>query len=319
MDTTTSSSGGIPTALRHLLNKGAKNHHHHAPQIDGIVRQTQKPTDSVLASPMHENPYPSNSQKSSPAPSMYYTQRTLVASDPTIHISARSSLDMNVRFFVNNSDAAASAAVAAAAAAAPQSVRTTAPPSSNSNISSNSGGIGAWLSRYSLRPTSNTGSRASANSTASSAASVSTINTVTSSEYARHSIDNTLANMQLTTSQQHYYQHQPQPQPQTQTQHQLAVAAAITNVELCEASPSASSTATAGLRKSSSRNKRHVVYRILVSGRDGQWWAMRRYSEFYDLYSILKKKAPQHTFSCATGVSAGASARLSDLFPTKRW
>ncbi|KAJ1904832.1 hypothetical protein LPJ81_002263, partial [Coemansia sp. IMI 209127] len=250
---------------------------------------------------------------------MYYTQRTLVASDPTIHISARSSLDMNVRSFVNNSDAAASAA---AAAAAPQSVRTTAPPSSsNSNISSNSGGIGAWLSRYSLRPTSNTGSRASANSTASSAASVSTINTVTSSEYARHSIDNTLANMQLTTSQQHYYPPQPQTQTQTQqqTQRQQAVAAAITNVELCEASPSASSTATAGLRKSSSRNKRHVVYRILVSGRDGQWWAMRRYSEFYDLYSILKKKVPQHTFSCTTGITAGASARLSDLFPTKRW
>ncbi|KAJ1771286.1 Serine/threonine-protein kinase Sgk2 [Coemansia sp. RSA 1843] len=313
MDTTpnTSSSSGIPTALRHLLHKGAKNHHH-APQIDGIVHQAQKPTDSALAPPMHENPYLSATQKSLPAPSMYYTQRTLVASDPTIHASARSSLDMNVRTFVSNSDAAA----AAAATASQQSVRTAAVTNSSANTSSNSGGIGAWLSRYSLRPTSNTGSRASANSTASSATSVSTINTITSSEYARHSIDNTLANMQLTTSQQHYYQPQSQPQQQ---QRQQALSAAITNIELCEASSAASSSSTAKLRKSSSRNKRHVVYRILVSGRDGQWWAMRRYSEFHDLYSILKKKVPQHTFSCTTGATGGTSARWSDLFPTKRW
>ncbi|KAJ2546249.1 hypothetical protein EV175_005671, partial [Coemansia sp. RSA 1933] len=317
---TTSSSSGIPTALRHLLNKGTKNHHHHAPQIDGIVQQAQKAPESVLgSSPMHENPYPSASQKSSPASSMYYTQRTLVASDPTIHTSARSSLDMNVRSLVANADAAA---------AASQSVRTAAAAaaaSSNSNISSpSSGGIGAWLSRYSLRPTSNNGSRASANSTVSSAASVSTINTVTSSEYARHSIDNTLANMQLTASQQQQQQqnyHPPQTQslPLQQTQRQQAFAAAITTIELCEDSNAPSSTSAAGLRKSSSRNKRHVVYRILVSGCDGQWWAMRRYSEFHDLYIILKKKAPQHMFSCTAGTTGGASARLSDLFPTKRW
>ncbi|KAJ2607525.1 Serine/threonine-protein kinase Sgk2 [Coemansia sp. RSA 1804] len=210
------------------------------------------------------------------------------------------------------------------ASAANQSVRTAIAASTTTTTSATSAasggggsGIGAWLSRYSLRPTSNTGSRASANSTASSAASVSTINTVTSSEYARHSIDNTLANMQLTTTQQHYYSSQNQ--SQNQNQNQQALAAAITNIELCEASTTASSSSAAGLRKSSSRNKRHVVYRILVSGHDGQWWIMRRYSEFHDLFSTLKKKIPQPTFSCTSGVSAGTSARWSDLFPTKRW
>ncbi|KAJ2586136.1 hypothetical protein EV177_009820, partial [Coemansia sp. RSA 1804] len=125
--------------------------------------------------------------------------------------------------------------------------------------------------------------------------------------------------MQLTTTQQHYYSSQNQNQNQPQNQNQQALAAAITNIELCEASTTASSSSAAGLRKSSSRNKRHVVYRILVSGRDGQWWIMRRYSEFHDLFSTLKKKIPQHTFSCTSGVSAGTSARWSDLFPTKRW
>ncbi|KAI9501345.1 kinase-like domain-containing protein [Coemansia spiralis] len=306
MDTTAAtaaSSSSIPTALRHLLNKGTKHHHqNHAPQIDGIVQSVSKPTDSP-SSPMHANHYPPAAVSHCSPASAYYTQRTLVASDPAI-LSTRASLDMGARAF-HGADSTTS---------------------SQQSVRSVNSGIGAWFSRYSLRPSAtntNTGSRASANSTASTATSVSTINTITSSEYARHSIDSTLANMQLTATQQHHsYQHQQQGlQPPQQQGQEQAFAAVITNVEICEASAAAAgSSAAAGLRKSSSRNKRHVVYRILVSGRDGQWWAMRRYSEFHDLFSVLKKRAPQPSLACTTGTgSLSTSTKWSDLFPTKRW
>ncbi|KAJ2817447.1 hypothetical protein IWW50_006166, partial [Coemansia erecta] len=53
--------------------------------------------------------------------------------------------------------------------------------------------------------------------------------------------------------------------------------------------------------------KRQAVYRVLVSGRDGQWWAIRRYSEFSELFAALKRRFPKH------------AARWSELFPSKRF
>ncbi|KAJ2801801.1 hypothetical protein H4R21_002662, partial [Coemansia helicoidea] len=201
-------------------------------------------------------------------PSPYGAQPALAASDPSI-AATRVSLD------------------AAHAQAHP-------PPRASGSGSGNS--IGAWLSRYSLRPGSSGGSgggggaRASANSTASTATTASSsAGTIAPavSELARHSIDSTLAAMQLTSQ---------------------AFAAVITGVELREHAvrPSASSTGLRMLGAGTAR-KRHVVYRILVSGRDGQWWVIRRYSEFQDLCAALKRHYPKH------------AGRWAELFPTRRF
>ncbi|KAJ1867979.1 Serine/threonine-protein kinase Sgk2 [Coemansia sp. RSA 989] len=207
------------------------------------------PTLSKPGSSMQEN------AQSPPAYATlsYYGQQTLVASDPSM--ATRTSLDM-------------------ASGSNQSSSRTTATS------------IGAWLSRYSLRPG---GSRASANSTASTATTASSANTIATgtSELARHSIDSSLAAMHLNSQ---------------------AFAAVITGVELREHAvrPSASSTGLRVLGSSSAR-KRQVVYRILVSGRDGQWWAIRRYSEFSELFAALKRRFPKQ------------APRWTELFPSKRF
>ncbi|KAJ2184952.1 Serine/threonine-protein kinase Sgk2 [Coemansia sp. RSA 532] len=244
MDTKTTGSAAIPSALRNLLNKGSKQH---APQIDGIVPMLSKPTSPM--SPMQAG----TQSPAEYATLSYYGQQTLVASDPSL--ATRASLDV-----AGNAQNA-------------------------SRTSTTS--IGAWLSRYSLRPG---GSRASANSTASTATTASSsANTIGAgaSELARHSIDSTLAALNLTSQ---------------------AFAAVITGVELREHTvrPSASSTGLRVLGSSAAR-KRQAVYRVLVSGRDGQWWAIRRYSEFSELCSALKRRFPMH------------AARWSEMFPSKRF
>ncbi|KAJ2612879.1 Serine/threonine-protein kinase Sgk2 [Coemansia sp. RSA 1365] len=241
MDARTTGSGAIPSALRHLLSKGSKQH---APQIDGIVPTLSKPTSPMQAN--IQSP-PGDATLSSP----YYAQQTLVATDPSI-ARTRASLDTTSQQRSGNST------------------------------------IGAWLSRYSLRAGGS--SRASANSTASTATTASSANTITTaaSELARHSIDSTLAAMQLGSQ---------------------AFAAVITGVELREHSvrPSASSTGLRAIGVVTAARKRHVVYRILVSGRDGQWWVIRRYSEFHELCAILKRHFPLH------------APKWADIFPSKRF
>ncbi|KAJ2081731.1 Serine/threonine-protein kinase Sgk2 [Coemansia sp. RSA 988] len=241
MDARTTGSSAIPSALRHLLSKGSKQH---APQIDGIVPMLSKPMSPMQ--PNIQSP-PGDTTLSSP----YYAHQTLVASDPSI-AATRASLDVVSQQRSGNST------------------------------------IGAWLSRYSLRAGGS--SRASANSTASTATTASSANTIatTASELARHSIDSTLAAMQLGSQ---------------------AFAAVITGVELREHSvrPSASSTGLRAIGVVTAARKRHVVYRILVSGRDGQWWAIRRYSEFHELCAVLKRRFPQH------------ASKWAELFPSKRF
>ncbi|KAJ1729889.1 hypothetical protein LPJ61_003305, partial [Coemansia biformis] len=257
MDTrTAASSAALPSALRSLLSKGNKQH---ASQIDGIV-----PTLSKPATPMQAN------LQCTPAyapPAPYYTQPALAASDQSI---------------------AASDPSIAATRASLDTAHAQSHPPSRAGTGAGGSSIGAWLSRYSLRPGG--GSRASANSTASTATTVSSSsNTIAAaaSELARHSIDSSLAAMHLSSQ---------------------AFAAVITGVELREHAvrPSASS---AGLRMigSGTARKRHVVYRILVSGRDGQWWAIRRYSEFNELCTALKRRFPMH------------AARWAELFPSRRF
>ncbi|KAJ2697285.1 Serine/threonine-protein kinase Sgk3, partial [Coemansia spiralis] len=252
MDTrAATSSAALPSALRNLLSKGSKQH---AAQIDGIVPALAKP-----AAPVQPG------LQSTPAyalPTPYYEQQALASSDPAL-AATRTSLDVTTH-------------------------AQTAHPTPRASGSGSGSSIGAWLSRYSLRPGG--GSRASANSTASTATTASSsAGTIAPavSELARHSIDSTLAAMQLSSQ---------------------AFAAVITGVELRDhgVRPSASST---GLRMigAGAVRKRHVVYRILVSGRDGQWWAIRRYSEFHDLCAALKRRFPKH------------AARWAELFPSRRF
>ncbi|KAJ2890266.1 hypothetical protein GGI21_006230, partial [Coemansia aciculifera] len=129
-------------------------------------------------------------------------------------------------------------------------------------------GIGAWLSKYSLRGGSGSGgSRSSANSTGSSTASSSHTRNA-SAEIARHSIDSTLAAMQLTTGGA-----------------LVAAAAVITATEVHAPAPGPSS----ALRVGRSKQRSTVVYRILVSGRPGggaQWWALRSFAEFHELHTL---------------------------------
>ncbi|KAJ2776271.1 hypothetical protein H4R18_005754, partial [Coemansia javaensis] len=257
MDARAGGSAALPAALRSLLSKGSKHQQIQPPQIQQIQHQQIGGVVPALSRP----------------PSPCCAQAHLAGGDPAAAAAARTSLDATVV-------AAAAAAAGAAGAAGAQR------PSGGSGSGSSST-IGAWLSRYSLRPGSG---RASANSTASTSTTASSSgNTIAPApaDLARHSIDSTLAAMQLSSQ---------------------AFAAVITGVELREHAvrPSASS---AGLRMlgASAARKRHVVYRILVSGRDGQWWAIRRYSEFHDLCAALRRRFPRH------------AARWADLFPSRRF
>ncbi|KAJ1642451.1 hypothetical protein LPJ64_005703, partial [Coemansia asiatica] len=183
---------------------------------------------------MHAN-HPHYPQHSQPAASAFTCgQRTLVASASPSQPASRASLDF---------------------AASQRSVRQT----------SGSGGISSWFSRYGLRGASS--SRSSVTSTASTGTNGSTANTA-ASEYARHSIDSTMAALHLSTQ---------------------AFAALIIGVE---AAPD-NNTVLLGVGSPRTASKKQAAYRILVSGRDGQWWAVRQYSEFYDLFSALRRRFPQ--------------------------
>ncbi|KAJ2675079.1 Serine/threonine-protein kinase Sgk2 [Coemansia spiralis] len=140
------------------------------------------------------------------------------------------------------------------------------------NLKTGSGGsLGAWLSKYHLRS-----------------------NNKPSSSLSDHPIISGPTNGRTISS-------SPSPNPITGP----AQAAYITSVETRE------SNATGGpgepLRMGGLRmgRKRYLVYRILVSGRIGQWWVARRYSEFHDLYQNLRRMFPQ-------------TVNQWDEFPSKR-
>ncbi|KAJ2862649.1 Serine/threonine-protein kinase Sgk2 [Coemansia aciculifera] len=149
--------------------------------------------------------------------------------------------------------------VAPLQAAQTQSKLTTAKSSSNLR---SGGSIGAWLSKYHLRP--------GGNSTSNARAPVVTPPPVAAA---------TLAG---STS------HIPQ-----SADH--ALAAYITSVESRESSGSSSSTGAGELRMGGLRmgRKRFLVYRILVTGSHStQWWVGRRYSEFHELHQALRRLFP---------------------------
>ncbi|KAJ1722590.1 Serine/threonine-protein kinase Sgk2 [Coemansia erecta] len=216
---------------------------------------------------MHTNQQQQYPQHSQPATSTFtYGQRTLVGGNPALPAS-RASLDLANRYQPSDPPAGSQ-------------------KSARQGSGSGSGsGIGSWFSRYSLRGGS---SRSSVTSTASTGTSASTINTIStaSSEYARHSIDNTMAAMHLDSQ---------------------AFAALIVGVEASEGSRQLSeshASYSVGLRAG---QKAYSGYRILVSGRDGQWWAVRHYSDFYDLYTALQRRFPQQ------------ASQWASLFPSSNW
>ncbi|KAJ1813440.1 hypothetical protein LPJ75_003189, partial [Coemansia sp. RSA 2598] len=199
---------------------------------------------------MHAN-HPHYPQHSQPAASTFTCgQRTLVASTSPAQPASRASLDF---------------------AAGQRSVRQT---------SGSGGGISSWFSRYGLRG-GGSSSRSSVTSTASTGTNGSTANAV-ASEYARHSIDSTMAALHLGTQ---------------------AFAALIIGVEAAAAADDAAG-ASHTVGGSRAAAKTQAAYRILVSGRDGQWWAVRQYSEFYDLYCALRRRFPQQ------------ASQWADLFPS---
>ncbi|KAJ2059491.1 Serine/threonine-protein kinase Sgk2 [Coemansia sp. S146] len=239
-----SAPGAIPTVLRQLLTKGGGGSRQHAAQIVGIVHPSvSKPAPTTVYHPLSPQ-------------AATYGQRTLVGSDSPMP-SARASLDMGAaRRTHRTSDAA--------------------PGRASGN------GIGAWLSKYSLRGGSN-GSRTSVTST-STASSVHTRNA--SAEIARHSIDSTLAAMQLSG-----------------VAASQAFAALITAIEIRDNAGSSSASLRVGRKQRSA-----VVYRILVSGRDGhQWWVVRAFAEFHDLHALIRRRFGH------------VGSAWADLFPTKRW
>ncbi|KAJ2109061.1 Serine/threonine-protein kinase Sgk2, partial [Coemansia sp. RSA 922] len=216
----------------------------HAAQIVGIVpTSVSKPAPAVY--------HPLSPQAAT------YGQRTLVGSDSPMP-SARASLDMGA-------------------------ARRTHQPSDAASGRASGNGIGAWLSKYSLRGGSN-GSRTSVTSTTSTVSSVHTRNA--SAEISRHSIDSTLAAMQLSgvaTSQ--------------------AFAALITAIEIRDHAGSSSVSLRVGRKQRSA-----VVYRVLVSGRGGhQWWVVRAFAEFHDLHALIRRRF------------AHVGSAWADLFPSKRW
>ncbi|KAJ2491483.1 Serine/threonine-protein kinase Sgk2 [Coemansia sp. RSA 2050] len=258
MDTTTpvasstsSAAGAIPTVLRQLLTKGGGGSRQHAAQIVGIVHNTvSKPAPSTVYHQHTLSPHAAT-----------YGQRTLVGSDSPMP-SARASLDMGA-------------------------ARRTHRPSDAAPARASGNGIGAWLSKYSLRGGSN-GSRTSVNST-STASSMHTRNA--SVEIARHSIDSTLAAMQLNGA------------PASQ-----AFAALITTIEIRDHAPSGSSSSSSAPLRVGRKQRSAVVYRILVSGRDGhQWWVLRAFAEFHDLHALIRRRF------------AHVGSTWADLFPSKRW
>ncbi|KAJ2494683.1 hypothetical protein IWW47_004476, partial [Coemansia sp. RSA 2052] len=252
-----SAAGAIPTALRHLLTKGGGGSRQHAAQIGGIVHYTlSKP---AIAYQQQPQPPPLSPHAAT------YGQRTLVGSDSPMP-SARASLDMGA-------------------------ARRTHRPSDAAPARASGNGIGAWLSKYSLRGGSS-GSRSSVNSTGSTASSSHTRNA--SAEIARHSIDSTLAAMQLNGGALQ------------------AFAAIITTIEIRDhhqAPPPGSSSLSASSALRVGRKQRStVVYRILASGRDGQqWWVLRTFAEFHDLHALIRRRF------------AHVGSAWADLFPTKRW
>ncbi|KAJ2795323.1 Serine/threonine-protein kinase Sgk3, partial [Coemansia guatemalensis] len=92
--------------------------------------------------------------------------------------------------------------------------------------------------------------------------------------------------------------------PRTSISNDHALSAYITSVETSEANGSGGSgeLRMGGLRMG---RKRFLVYRVLVTGHTGQWWVARRYSEFHELYQLLRRQFPQR-------------AHLWGEFPSKR-
>ncbi|KAJ1894381.1 Serine/threonine-protein kinase Sgk2 [Kickxella alabastrina] len=134
---------------------------------------------------------------------------------------------------------------------------------STNNLKSSSS-LGAWLSKYSLRP----GGRQSAKMPTDSSGSIEVNSDVSET---------------LVPAGQH---------SRSVSGGDLASAAYITSVETREASGNGGSgeLRVGGLRMG---RKRFLVYRIQVTGQRGQWWVARRYSEFHDLFQALRRLFPQ--------------------------
>ncbi|ORX73305.1 hypothetical protein DL89DRAFT_91069 [Linderina pennispora] len=129
------------------------------------------------------------------------------------------------------------------------------------------GSLGAWLTKYHLRPNL---SRSSVGNLSGGPSTNSLSSQSTTSMSGRTHVDATkvlLANKQ-----------------QQAINSSMAYAAYITSVETREQTGG-------GLRMG---RKKYLVYRILVTGRAGQWWIARRYNEFTDLHQALKRAFPQH-------------------------
>ncbi|KAJ2158866.1 Serine/threonine-protein kinase Sgk2 [Coemansia sp. RSA 552] len=213
----TANSASVPTALRHLLARGAPQH------------QSDMAPERVGA---HDG-YATYGHRSATS-----SATTLQSSAPTV-----SSGRLN-------------------------------PAKSTGNLRSGSA-LGAWLSKYHLRPG---GARPSAKSALSSGGGSITSESTLPRAHTDRSRNSITADH--------------------------ALSAYIMSVETREASGSGgpSELRVGGLRMG---RKRFLVYRVLVTGHTGQWWVARRYSEFHELYQMLRRQFPQR-------------AHLWGEFPSKR-
>ncbi|KAJ1961200.1 Serine/threonine-protein kinase Sgk3, partial [Dipsacomyces acuminosporus] len=174
------------------------------------------------------------------------------------------------------------------------------------------GSLGAWLSKYNLRPGSSRSNLRSATPVTGTATASTGQRTFLRASDSQPTFK---SNSALTKNAIAVAQQPPSPSPSAATLASTntsaaaaagggggsgggrAFAAYITTVETREANGSSASPSTStfhesrigGLRMG---RKRFLVYRILVSGRTGQWWVSRRYSEFSDLHSALKRRFP---------------------------
>ncbi|KAJ1642453.1 hypothetical protein LPJ64_005705, partial [Coemansia asiatica] len=186
----------------------------------------------------------------------------------------------NGNSIMHNTYANQSAISSAATLQSPSPTQKLSSAKSTGNLKSGSS-LGAWLSKYHLRPGG--GARVPAKVSHGSTSSIGS----SSQEYP--------AAAAVITSDEN-----------SQSSHNsMAFSAFITSVETREANGNGGpgELRMGGLRMG---RKRFLVYRIQVTGNKGQWWVARRYSEFHELFQTLRRLFPQQ------------SHQWNDLFPSKR-
>ncbi|KAJ2705571.1 Serine/threonine-protein kinase Sgk2 [Coemansia sp. IMI 203386] len=230
----------IPSALRHLLARGVQ-------QPQPQQQQQQQYQQQSGYSHNHTSSYSSSANNTNSTMHNTYTNQSAISSATTLQN--------------------------------PSPTNKLSSAKSTGNLKSGSS-IGAWLSKYHLRPGGG-GARVPTKVSHGSTSSVGS----SSHEYPATTVS---------------------PDEHAPSKHVAAAFSAfITSVETREVSGNGGpgELRMGGLRMG---RKRFLVYRIQVTGNKGQWWVARRYSEFHELFQTLRRLFPQQ------------SQQWNDLFPSKR-